>query len=130
MDKKQFKYRDRDNGFIWTFVFMIPIIYTMVAVCPLLLKKLNSWTYISISQDITNIMLGILEGIIIMIMLSLIWRIVNVLPLVVKTGYFWKEEENVVIEYNKKKVVLDNITELYYENRDLIEHGVRLYIRN
>lgn len=59
-----------------------------------------------------------------------LWRLVNILPGVQRTGYFWKENGITVIEYGSKRAILNSVTELMLTDRHVSSQGINLLIRN
>lgn len=59
-----------------------------------------------------------------------LWRLVNILPGVQRTGYFWKESGITVIEYGSKRAILNSVTELMLTDRHVSSQGINLLIRN
>lgn len=52
------------------------------------------------------------------------------LPGIKRKGYYVNENGTIIIEYNRKKVALDDVTELMLTDRHASSRGVTLLIRN
>lgn len=114
MEKKGFTYRNLKFVLIWMLIFGAPFIWLV----PVLLEQIKGVMYY-----VTNVA--------IMIALAFVlWRVMNFLPGIRRTGYYWKENGVTVIEYGKKKEVLDSVSELLLTDIHASSRGINIFIRN
>ena len=114
MQKKEFKYRQMKYVVVWMLVLGAPFILFV----PDLLSQIDGTAYY-IVNTLTMIFI-----------IFVLWRLVNILPGVQRTGYFWKENGITVIEYGSKRVILNSVTELMLTDRHASSQGINLLIRN
>lgn len=114
MQKQSFTYRKLGMVFAWGIPLATPFIFCVSH----MLEKISGALY-----WILNI--GIM-----IVLVFVTWRMMNVLPGVKRTGYYWKENGRTVIEFGKKKVLLDSVTELFLTDKHASSQGINLFIRN
>lgn len=114
MQKKEFKYRQLKFILIWMLVLGAPFIWFV----PDMLSPLGGVAYYMVNT------------LIMIIVVFVIWRLVNVLPGIQRTGYYWKENGKTVLEYGGKKERLDSVTELFLTDRHASSQGINLFVRN
>lgn len=114
MQKKEFKYRQMKYVVVWMLVLGAPFILFV----PDLLSQIDGTVYY-IVNTLTMIFI-----------IFVLWRLVNILPGVQRTGYFWKENGITVIEYGSKRAILNSVTELMLTDRHVSSQGINLLIRN
>lgn len=114
MQKKEFKYRQMKYVVMWMLVLGAPFVLFV----PDLLSQIDGTAYY-IVNTLTMIFI-----------IFVLWRLVNILPGVQRTGYFWKENGITVIEYGSKRAILNSVTELMLTDRHVSSQGINLLIRN
>ena len=110
MQKKEFKYRQMKYVVVWMLVLGAPFVLFV----PDLLSQIDGTVYY-IVNTLTMIFI-----------VFVLWRLVNILPGVQRTGYFWKENGITVIEYGSKRAILNSVTELMLTDRHVSSQGINL----
>lgn len=72
----------------------------------------------------------ILDILSVIVFVFIIWSIVSKLPGVTRNGYYYKSDGKTVLEYDKKTVVLDDVTEVMLTDRHASSKGINISITN
>ena len=115
MEKKPFVYRRLWAVVIWMAIFYVPYIFFV----PDFLDNLKG-----ISYWIVNI-LSMLA------LMYCLWKLMNFLPGIVRTGYYWKDDGYTTIQWGDNTVCLDEVTELRLSDEiSSTSRGINLTFRN
>ena len=112
--KAEFTYRNIKIVLIWMLVFGAPFIWLV----PDLLIWINGVTYYVINTLLT------------IVLVFALWRMMDSLPGIRRKGYYWKDNNITIVEYGRKRVVLNSVSELFLTDRHAASRGITLLIRN
>ena len=114
MVKYSFKYRRMKYILLWMFFLGAPFI----------------WFLPEALEFLANPYYWIINTIAMVLVIFVLWSLMDKLPGITKEGWYWMDDGCIVIEYNARKVYLNNVTELMLTDKHQLSKGINLLIRN
>ena len=114
MSKRSFIYRSKKFIYIWCILIGLPFIFLFT----------DGFAFLNDKAYFAFNVIGTI------VVVLLIFRFIDILPGIKRTGYYWKENGRTIIEYNGNTIPMDAVEEIFLTGKYSLTKGIILRIHN